>query len=86
MTANPPITISREELRNRVEEYIDTWIPDDLWQRAEMYALHKFGTFRERFPEEEHYNNEYLIILTADTVREIDFKNRTNAVYQLMKE
>ena len=86
MTASPPIIISQEELRNRVEEYLDAWVSDELWQRAVMYAMHKFGTYRERFPEAEHYNNDYLIILTADTVREFDFRIRANAVYQLMKE
>ena len=38
---SPEITITSEELRERVEDHLDRWIPDDVWNRAEPYARHK---------------------------------------------
>ena len=38
---SPEITITSEELRERVEDRLDRWIPDDVWNRAEPYARHK---------------------------------------------
>ena len=38
---SPEITITSEELRERVEEYLDRWIPDDVWNRSEPYARRK---------------------------------------------
>lgn len=35
---SPEITITSEELRERVEDRLDRWIPDDVWNRAEPYA------------------------------------------------
>ena len=35
---SPEITITSEELRERVEDRLDCWIPDDVWNRAEPYA------------------------------------------------
>ena len=32
---SPEITITSEELRERVEDHLDRWIPDDVWNRAE---------------------------------------------------
>ena len=34
----PAITITSEELRERVEDYLGRWIPDSLWERSEPYA------------------------------------------------
>ena len=28
---SPEITITSEELRERVEDHLDRWIPDDVW-------------------------------------------------------
>lgn len=36
---------------------------------------------RERQPEVEYYNNEYLVLLAADTVRETEFSDFTLADY-----
>lgn len=66
----PAITITSEELRERVEDYLGRWIPDDLWDRSEPYARRKLDLCRERNPEIDYYNDEYLVLLTADTVRE----------------
>ena len=38
---SPEITITSEDLRERVEDRLDRWIPDDVWNRAEPYARHK---------------------------------------------
>ena len=38
---SPEITITSEELRERVEDRLDRWIHDDVWNRAEPYARHK---------------------------------------------
>ena len=65
----PAITITSEELRERVEEHLGHWIPDSLWERSEPYARRKLDLCRERSPEIDYYNDEYLVLLTADTVR-----------------
>jgi len=53
MSKSSPITITSEELRERVEEYLDRWIPDDVWNRSEPYARRKLDLCREREPEVE---------------------------------
>lgn len=70
MTKSPPITISSAELREQVEDLQDRLIPDKIWDEAEAYARRKLEIYRERWPEVEHYDNAYLVILTSDTVRE----------------
>lgn len=69
---SPEITITSEELRERVEDRLDRWIPDDVWNRAEPYARHKNEVNRQRHPEIDYYDNDYLVLLTADTVRETE--------------
>ena len=78
MSKSSPITITSEELRERVEEYLDRWIPDDVWNRSEPYARRKLDLCRERQPEVEYYNN---VLLAADTVRETEFSDFTLADY-----
>lgn len=48
---SPAITITSEELRERVEEHLGRWIPDSLWERSEPYARRKLDLCRERSPE-----------------------------------
>lgn len=62
---SPEITITSEELRERVEDRLDRWIPDDVWNRAEPYARHKNEVNRQRHPEIDYYDNDYLVLLTA---------------------
>ena len=81
MSKSSPITITSEELRDRVEEYLDRWIPDDVWNRSEPYARRKLDIYRDRQPEVEYFNNEYLVLLAADTVRETEFSDFTLADY-----
>ena len=75
----PAITITSEELRERVEEHLGCWIPDSLRERSEPYARRKLDINRERNPEIDYYNDEYLVLLTADTVRETAFSDYTLA-------
>lgn len=77
---SPEITITSEELRERVEDRLDRWIPDDVWNRAEPYARHKNEVNRQRHPEIDYYDNDYLVLLTADTVRETEFSDLTHAL------
>lgn len=79
MSASSPITIQSQELRQAVENHLDTWIPDDLWNRSEPYARRKLNLNRERSPEIDYYDNRYLVLLTADTVREFSFEDYINA-------
>lgn len=80
---SPEITITSEELRERVEDRLDCWIPDDVWNRAEPYARHKNEVNRQRHPEIDYYDNDYLVLLTADTVRETEFSDLTHALCDL---
>ena len=80
---SPEITITSEELRERVEDRLDRWIPDDVWNRAEPYARHKNEGNRQRHPEIDYYDNDYLVLLTADTVRETEFSDLTHALCDL---
>lgn len=80
---SPEITITSEELRERVEDNLDRWIHDDVWNRAEPYARHKNEVNRQRHPEIDYYDNDYLVLLTADTVRETEFSDLTHALCDL---
>lgn len=80
----PAITITSEELRERVEEHLGHWIPDSLWERSEPYARRKLDLCRERSPEIDYYNDEYLVLLTADTVRETAFSDFTIAACEAL--
>ena len=77
MSRSAQITITSDELRERVEDCLDRQIPDHVWERSEQYARRKLDMAREREPEVSYYNNEYLVLLTADTVRETEFSDYT---------
>ena len=67
-------------LKSRVEAYIGEQIPDELWPRAEEYARKKLDRINEmagRQYGEDGYGDEYLVLLTADTVREMAFSEYT---------
>lgn len=81
MSRSAQITITSDELRERVEDCLDRQIPDHVWERSEPYARRKLDLCRERQPEVEYYNNEYLVLLAADTVRETEFSDFTLADY-----
>ena len=63
-------------LKSKVEAYIGEQIPDELWPRAEEYARNKLDRINEmagRQYGDDGYGDEYLVLLTADTVREMAF-------------
>ena len=47
------------------------------------YARHKNEVNRQRHPEIDYYDNDYLVLLTADTVRETEFSDLTHALCDL---
>lgn len=82
MSRSPAITISSEELRQQVEDHLDRFVPDPIWEEAEPYARHKLALYQERYPEVDHYDNSYLVLLTADVVRETEFSAYTLAAFR----
>ena len=77
MSKSAPITISSAVLRIRVEKHLGRQVNDDVWKRSEEYARMKLNYYREHYPEETCYSNDYLVWLTADTVRETEFSDFT---------
>ena len=51
---------------------------------SEPYARRKLDLCRERNPEIDYYNDEYLVLLTADTVRETAFSDYTLAACEAL--
>ena len=72
-----PCLIDSKELRTRVEADLGRKVDDDVWQRSEKYARHKLDYCSLSQPE--IYSSEYLVLLTADTVRETEFSDFTMA-------
>jgi hypothetical protein len=48
-----------------------------------MLSRHKNEVNRQRHPEIDYYDNDYLVLLTADTVRETEFSDLTHALCDL---
>ena len=86
MSNSAQITITSDELRERVEDQLGQWIPDHLWDRSEPYARRKLDLYRQRQPEITYYDNDYLVLLTADTVRETAFSDYTIAASAAITE
>ena len=78
MNRNTSTTITSAQLRKCVEEYIRHPISNHLWNRCEPYARRKLDLCREMNPKADYYNNAYLVLLTADTIREAIFADRIN--------
>lgn len=63
-------------LKARVEENLGAAMAPDFFGRAEQYARRKLDLCNERAGRkygEDGYGDEYLVLLTADTVREMAF-------------
>ena len=72
--------ITMSELKARVEEDVGTEICPVIFQRAENYARRKLNFINERAGRkygEDGYGDDYLVLLTADTVREMAFSEYT---------
>jgi len=75
--------IKTSELKARVEKEVGTEICPAFFQKAEKYARRKLDLANElagRKYGEDGYGDDYLVLLTADTVREMAF-----AEYSLMQ-
>ena len=75
--------ITTSELKARVEKEVGTEICPVFFQKAEKYARRKLNFINERAGREygeDGYGDDYLVLLTADTVREMAF-----AEYSLMQ-
>ena len=63
-------------LKARVEERLGAALDPGFFDRAEQYARRKLDLCNERAGRqygEDGYGDEYLVLLTADTVREMAF-------------
>ena len=68
--------ITTSELKARVEKEVGAEICPVIFQKAENYARRKLNFINElagREYGEGGYGDEYLVLLTADTVREMAF-------------
>ena len=86
MSKSAPITISSTVLRIRVEKQLGRPVDDDVWQRSEDYARMKIRYQREQYAQETGFDNDYLVWLTADTVRETEFSDFTIADCEIKLE
>lgn len=67
-------------LKARVEERLGAALDPGFFDRAEQYARRKLDLCNERAGRkygEDGYGDEYLVLLTADTVREMAFSEYT---------
>lgn len=67
-------------LKARVEESMGAALAPDFFDRAERYARRKLDLCNERAGRkygEDGYGDKYLVLLTADTVREMAFSEYT---------
>lgn len=62
----------------------DTGSPTACGNAPSPYARRKLDLCRERSPEIDYYNDEYLVLLTADTVRETAFSDFTIAACEAL--
>lgn len=72
--------LTAAELKARVEEEVGAEICPAFFQKAERYARRKLDWINERAGRkygEDGYGDEYLVLLTADTVREMAFSEYT---------
>ena len=63
-------------LKARVEEHLGVALAPGFFGKAERYARRKLDLCNERAGRqygEDGYGDEYLVLLTADTVREMTF-------------
>lgn len=56
--------------RRRVEERLGQEVSDEQFCDCAVYAQHKLDIYRQRYPEHTYYDEDYLVQLTADTIRE----------------
>lgn len=86
MTRSPQITVTDDELLLAVEDILDRFVMPADFERAARYARRKLELARERYPDADYYTNSYLASLTADTIRENEFSEALNALYEARLE
>lgn len=72
--------IPSSELKAKVEKEVGAVLDPDFFGKAEQYARRKLDLCNERAGRqygEDSYGDEYLVLLTADTVREMAFSEYT---------
>lgn len=72
--------IPSSELKARVEKEVGVDLAPDFFDQAEQYARRKLDLCNERAGRkygEDGYGDEYLVLLAADTVREMAFSEYT---------
>lgn len=60
-----------------VERQLGHKITPEQFTKAESFARRKIARVKEANPEATYYDDWYLVLLTADTVREMDFSDYT---------
>lgn len=71
-----------ERLKAKVDKALGWITPMDSFRRAEEYARRKLAIYQTRYPDVGHYNEDYLVPLTADTFNEQAFSRYTVKVYE----
>ena len=66
VSASPPITISDGE----IYALLDVICTTGQLEAAADYARQKLDHYRRLYPEIAHYDNDYLVLLTGDVLRE----------------
>lgn len=72
--------IPPSELKGKVEKEVGAVLDPGFFDQAEQYARRKLDLCNERAGRqygEDGYGDEYLVLLTADTVREMAFSEYT---------
>ena len=72
--------IPSSELKAKVEKEVGAVLDPDFFAQAERHARRKLDLCNERAGRkygEDGYGDEYLVLLTADTVREMAFSEYT---------
>jgi len=64
-------------LKEQVDKLLGIETPDEDFQEAERYARRKLQMAKEREPNNTHYDDFYLVLLTADVYREMMFSRYT---------
>ena len=66
-----------ERLKAKVDRRLGWNTPPDSFRAAEEYARRKLAIYKSRNPGAAGYGEEYLVELTADTLRERQFSRHT---------
>ena len=77
-------TARSERLKAKVDKRLGWNTPPDSFRAAEEYARRKLAILKSRNLGAAGYGEEYLVELTADTLRERQFSRRTIKYFEVM--